>query len=157
MRRRMRTTVSEARKERGLSKDEKMSALAKRKYQSKFGAHGRREDGMWFHSTAEADRYLQLKALREAGRIDRIECQPSFDLTANGKFICRYRADFRYDVIDDRGQPIRTVIEDVKGMITDVYALKAKMMAAHGHAIYEIPSKEVPKWHDRIPESEFEL
>jgi hypothetical protein len=153
MRQRFRTTVSAARKERGLTTNEKMSQLAKKK--SKYGAHGRREDDIWFASTAEADRYLQLKALLQQEKIVNLRCQQSYDLTVNGKLICRYRADFTYDVLDERGRLGRTVIEDIKGMVTDVYALKAKMMAAHGHNIHEIPSKEVPKWNNRIPDGEF--
>jgi hypothetical protein len=153
MRNRPRTTVSAARKERGLTTNEAMSLLAKKK--NKYKAAGRKEDGHWFASGAEADRYLQLKALAAQDRIANLRCQQSYDLTANGKLICRYRADFTYDVLDERGRLSRTVIEDIKGMITDVYALKAKMMAAHGHNIHEIPSKEVPKWNGRIPEGDF--
>jgi hypothetical protein len=45
-------------------------------------------------------------------------------LAVNGIAICRYRADFVYVESGKR------IVEDTKGMRTDVYKLKKKMMLA---------------------------
>jgi hypothetical protein len=50
-------------------------------------------------------------------------------------------------VIDDRGQTIKTVVEDVKGMVTDIYKIKKKLVeACYDVKIIEIPAKDVAKW-----------
>lgn len=108
---------------------------------------------MWFASAAEAKRYRQLKELEGTGAIDRLTLQLSLPCVVHNHKICTYRADFSYDVIDDRGSTVRTVVEDVKGMITDVYRIKKKLVeAVHGIRIVEIPAKEIPSWSNRIPE-----
>ncbi len=80
-----------------------------------------------FDSKAEAERYLQLLALQNAGTISELVLQPEFVLvpafTKNGK---RYRkitylADFKYKLGDD------TYVEDVKGFKTEVYRIKKKL------------------------------
>lgn len=96
----------------------------------KFNARGEHCDGHWFASAAEAERYLQLKELEAAGRIDKLQLQVTYPLTVNGVLITRYRADFSYDVIDDRGGCIRSVVEDIKGMITPEFTIKRKLYDA---------------------------
>lgn len=119
---------------------------------SKYNAAGERIDGRWFASAAEARRYEQLKVMVENNQIDNLELQKKLPCTVNNIVICNYLADFAYDVIDDRGYPVRSVIEDVKGMITDVYRIKKKLVeAVHRIKIQEIPAKEVPNWADRLP------
>jgi Protein of unknown function (DUF1064) len=140
-----------ARRARGLVKNEKMSALAKLGRRGKYNAKGERIDGIWFASQAEARRYEQLKEIQDAGLIEGLKCQPSFDITSHGVRICGYRADFRYHVLDERGRVEWTVIEDVKGMVTDVYDIKKKLLAAQGVHITEIPSKEISQWKGRTP------
>ena len=60
--------------------------------------------------------------------------QPTIDLTVNGIKVCRYVADFY--VVKQGGE---VVIEDVKGVKTAAYRLKAKLFKAlFGFAIQEI-------------------
>ena len=108
------------------------------------GAKGIRIDDQYFPSQAEGQRYVQLKELLAQDVISELELQPKFPIIINNIKVCEYRADFRYKVIDDLGKVIRVVVEDVKGMMTDMYKLKRKMVqASYGFNIIEIPSKKV--------------
>lgn len=99
-------------------------------------------DGIRFHSKKEAARYLDLKLLERIGEVKELELQPKFPLyapTRNGhgpvEKICDYVADFRYR----QGPRGVLVIEDVKGMRTPVYRLKAKWFRAqYGLDITEV-------------------
>ncbi len=86
-------------------------------------------DGVVFHSKREAARYAELKMLVRSGIISNLELQKRFQLTVNGVKICAYVCDFSY--IDQSG---REVVEDVKGVRTRDYSIKAKLMLAI-HAI----------------------
>ena len=91
-------------------------------------------DGYTFDSLAEANRYQQLKLLKQAGEIDELAVHPSFDIVVNGCKVCKYIADFYY-FDHQKGEHI---VEDVKGVKTAVYRLKKKLMkAVHGIDIYE--------------------
>lgn len=92
-----------------------------------------RIDGIRFDSQAEARRYVELKALATAGRIENLERQETFDLLVNDKKIGQYKADFSYEIDGQR------IVEDVKGMKTPVYRLKKK----HVEAQYDIKISEV--------------
>jgi hypothetical protein len=102
---------------------------------SKFGNVPTNVDGHTFHSKKEARRYMDLLALQVAGLIRDLETQPRFRLEVGGVHICDYFADFRYwDVPRNE-----IVVEDVKGVRTDVYKLKKQMMLAlHGIEVEEI-------------------
>lgn len=101
---------------------------------SKFGAKPTYLDGHRFDSQAEAGRYHELKLLSKQGLIKNLELQPRYDFVVNRVRIGFYKADFRY--VDAKGQ---TIVEDVKGYRTDVYAIKAKLMKAlHGIDVQEI-------------------
>lgn len=80
-----------------------------------------------FQSTKEANRAHELLLLEKAGKISNLERQVTFRLEFNGVLICKYIADFTYT--DDRGNER---IEDVKGVLTDVFKLKKRMMKAMG-------------------------
>jgi hypothetical protein len=92
-------------------------------------------DDIRFASTAEGNRYMDLKRLRDAGEIADLECQPKFPIVVNGHKICTYLGDFRYvDVATGK-----ITVEDVKGMSTPVYRLKKKLVAAcHDVQIVEV-------------------
>ena len=63
-----------------------------------------------FHSKAEARRFAELELMRKTGIITDLECQPRFELRADGgRKVGTYVADFRYK---ENGE---TVVEDVKG------------------------------------------
>lgn len=107
----------------------------------KYKANGRRIDGHWFASGYEADRYLQLKAMLETGKISKLELQPIYNIVIGGQHICSYRGDFRYLVPDPAIGFVR-VLEDVKGFPTKEYLLKKKLMlAVHKEKIFELPGK----------------
>ena len=81
-----------------------------------------------FDSVAEARRFNELKMMLEIGEIRDLELQPRFELQPSFKKRNRtvrkieYIADFMYK--DRKGN---TIVEDVKGMETDVFRLKQKL------------------------------
>lgn len=100
-------------------------------------------DGITFDSRREARRYSELKLLERAGQITDLELQKVYELIPaqyetyarygkKGQRIkdgrrcleksCTYIADFVYK---ENGQ---TIVEDTKGMKTEVYNIKRKMM-----------------------------
>ena len=80
-----------------------------------------------FDSIAEGQRYRELTLLEKAGKISNLELQPKFLLQdsfrKNGKTYRKieYVADFQYT---ENG---KTIVEDVKGIQTDVFKLKHKL------------------------------
>lgn len=94
--------------------------------------------GMKFDSIGERDRYVFLLSEQEAGRIRNLQRQVKYALTINDDHICNYIADFVY--FKDNG----TIVEDYKGVITDVFELKAKMFkACYG---FDITITRRPSW-----------
>lgn len=81
-------------------------------------------DGIRFASKAEGKRYLELKLLERAGKITNLRLQERIPLAAHGRKICTYVADFAYWV------ELEPVVEDVKGMLTPEFKLKAKLFHA---------------------------
>ena len=80
-----------------------------------------------FDSVRESQRYKELKLLERAGEISNLELQPRFLLQdsfkKNGRTFreIEYVADFMYI---ENG---KTIVEDVKGLQTDVFKLKHKI------------------------------
>lgn len=108
----------------------KLQEQARRKMDradSKYHAKKTEVDGIVFDSAKEARHYASLKLLEHAGIISNLRLQPRFLLqdsfTHDGKKERKieYVADFMYD------QGGRAVVEDVKGLKTQVYKLKRKM------------------------------
>ena len=97
---------------------------------SKYGNTTVEVDGHKFDSKKEANRYVELKYLEMAGEIKDLTVQPKFELVPaftdvtgeRHRQVC-YIADFLY--IDKNKK--KTIIEDVKGMKTEVYKIKKKM------------------------------
>ena len=86
-------------------------------------------DNIKFDSKKEAERYIYLKTRLKMGSIKDLELQPRFCLQEgfkkNGKTYRKitYVADFKYyDLVRKK-----IVVEDVKGMKTDVYKIKKKL------------------------------
>lgn len=105
---------------------------------SKYHARKTTVDGITFDSRKEADRYLVLKGMEDDGAIGdlrrqvRYELVPAFDVDGRHYRPVYYVADFVY--VDDG----KEVVEDVKGMRTDVYKLKSKLFARrYGMSIKE--------------------
>ena len=103
----------------------------------KYNAQRTEVDGFVFDSKREARRYQELQLLERAGQIEHLELQPIFDISVNGQKICKYIADFRY--MDLAPGSAGVVVEDSKGVKTDVYKLKKKLVKA----VYGIDVKEV--------------
>jgi len=97
---------------------------------SKYNARRTEVDGITFDSASEAARYVELKLLERAGKIRGLELQPRYELikaftTSSGERVrgITYVGDFRY--VDKTGA---VVVEDVKGVKTDVYKIKRKLL-----------------------------
>jgi hypothetical protein len=86
-------------------------------------------DGITFHSKGEAMRYSELKFLEKAGKIKGLRLQVDYPLNVSTHHICSYIADFVYYSISGDGK-VGMVIEDYKGVRTDVYRLKKKLFEA---------------------------
>ncbi|MGG4604315.1 DUF1064 domain-containing protein [Paenalcaligenes sp. Me131] len=97
-------------------------------------------DGHKFDSKKEARRYQALKLLLQAGQITDLELQKRYELIPTQRKsdgtavrVVTYYADFVY--MRDGVQ----VVEDVKGVRTDVFVLKsALMLQVHGIEVQEV-------------------
>lgn len=84
-------------------------------------------DDYIFDSIQESKRYEELKLLLKANKIQNLELQPHFLLQEsfkkNGKTYRKieYIADFKYE------QEEQVIVEDVKGIQTDVFKIKHKL------------------------------
>ena len=94
-----------------------------------------------YASRKDHRRANELKLMQRAGLIANLREQVSYELIpaqrgADGKLIeraCSYIADFVYT--DKNGN---TIVEDTKGMRTDVYRIKRKLMLyVHGIRVTE--------------------
>lgn len=97
-------------------------------------------DGITLDSRKEYRRFRELCLMERAGEIDNLERQVKFELIPtqkkNGKVLeraCSYVADFVYN---ENGEQ---VVEDTKGIRTEAYKIKRKMM----RWLYGIEIKEV--------------
>jgi hypothetical protein len=87
-------------------------------------------DNITFHSKKEAARYAQLKLYEKGGLISDLRLQVPYELipklVINGKTerAIKYVADFVYF---DTVHKVE-ICEDVKGMLTDIFKLKYRLM-----------------------------
>jgi hypothetical protein len=118
---------------------EKVQRMSSRK--NKYGAQPTIIAGHRFDSKAEATRFLQLKALEQAGDISDLETQvsyeliPSQDINGRKERPVKYLADFRY--IRDG----KTIVEDVKSAPTKTkeFIIKRKLVLwIHGVVVQEV-------------------
>lgn len=86
-------------------------------------------DGITFDSKREANRYKELKLYQEKGLIKNLKLQPKFLLQDKFKYggkserAITYIADFSYFDIK-KG---KNIVEDVKGIETEVFKIKRKL------------------------------
>lgn len=123
---------------------------------SKYGNRKVMVDGIVFDSVREARRYKELKALEATGALRDLQRQVKYTLIPEqrdfcneiytrgrnkgcfkpGKLLekeCSYIADFVYT------RDGKTVVEDAKGVRTDVYRIKRKLMLwVHGIVVHEV-------------------
>ena len=116
----------------------------------KYGAKPVTVDGIRFHSTKEAARYGELKLLLKAGDARQLRLQPRYALipltgdprglrdvnaatwTMKVLPVAYYVADFEYEESDRGYGGIKwsLVVEDSKGVKTEVYKLKKRWFEA---------------------------
>jgi hypothetical protein len=86
-------------------------------------------DDIKFDSKAESERYAELRILEKAGMISNLILQPKFELQTKFRYNSKavsaiyYIADFSYSDPSEE----KIIVEDVKGMETDVFKIKRKM------------------------------
>lgn len=93
-------------------------------------------DGQVFDSQKEYRRCIELQIMERAGKISDLQRQVKYELIPKqkGERACTYVADFVYKDSDGN-----TVVEDVKGVRTDAYKIKRKLMLSiHGIRIQEV-------------------
>jgi len=91
---------------------------------NKYGAVRTTIDGITFDSKREAKRWVELQLLSRAGHITNLLRQVKFPIVVNGHPIGLYIADFTYLKDGQR------VVEDSKGLRTDLYRWKRKLVKA---------------------------
>lgn len=104
-----------------------------RNRRNKYGARKVVVDGITFDSAKEAGRYRELKILQEAGHIRDLTLQPSYPFPVRyvgSKRPITYKADFSYRD-NCKGED---VVEDVKGIETQIFKIKRALMK-HFHGI----------------------
>ena len=101
---------------------------------SKYGNTWTEVDGIKFQSKLEAKRWGQLQLLLKAGQITKIERQRRFHLVAG----IYYVADFVVTYPDGK-----QVIEDVKGVETDVFVIKRKLFEHFIGPLTVLTKKEI--------------
>lgn len=129
---------------------DKLAGTQKQEKRRKYGNRKVVMDGIKFDSEREAARFGELKVLRAMGKIRDLRLQANFTLvegytTIEGKRIkpMVYRADFTYERAaepDCNGTVIwLREVEDAKGMHTQAYELKKKLMQdKYGITIREV-------------------
>jgi len=96
-------------------------------------------DGHMFDSIKEKKYYIKLKVLEELGKIKDLKLQVKFELIPSFKFnnktirSINYVADFTYN---DEENKLHIV--DTKGIRTEVYKIKKKLMNYKGYEIEEV-------------------
>ena len=82
-------------------------------------------DGQVFDSQKEYRRCIELQLLERAGKISDLQRQVKYELIPKqkGERACTYVADFVY-----RDSDGNIVVEDTKGVRTDAYKMKRKLM-----------------------------
>lgn len=80
--------------------------------------------GLKFDSLLERDRFIHLEDCQKDGIIHSLDRQIRIPLVVHGALICHYVADFQYNIAHEK------IIEDCKGILTDVFVIKAKLFKA---------------------------
>ena len=117
---------------------------------NKYGNRKVKRDGMVFDSKREADRWTELKLLEKAGQISDLRRQVKYELiptqysdweyTQRGKKkVVEREASYIADFVYHDNVLGTDVVEDAKGMRTEAYILKRKLMLyVHGIQIVEV-------------------
>ena len=107
---------------------------------SKYGNRKVTICGETFDSMREYDRYCVLKLMQRAGKIHDLHRQVKFELIPaqkEGKKVVERAVYYIADFVYWEGDTM--IVEDAKGVRTDVYILKRKLMLLqHGIKIQEV-------------------
>lgn len=96
-------------------------------------------DGLKFDSILERNRYIFLKNEQANGNITELETQVVLPIYVFDQLVCKAIPDFKYRY---KGE---YVYEDTKGVITDYFRLKLKLVkATHGIDIRVVKSPTEP-------------
>lgn len=125
-----------------LTENEYKSFMGNRlKTKSKYHNEKTEIDGIKFDSIKEGAYYLKLKRLEKLKIIKDLKLQVPYELIpkheVNGKTVrkCIYKADFVYKTTEDD----KIHVVDTKGVRTDVYKIKSKLMSyKYGIEIEEV-------------------
>lgn len=93
----------------------------KKPKRSKFGNIKCSHLGIVFDSKLERQRWIRLQECQKDGLITNLDRQVRYPLLYGDEHICDYIADFEY--LRDG----KIVTEDTKGVLTDVFRIKAKL------------------------------
>jgi hypothetical protein len=94
--------------------------------------------GLKFDSLLERDRWIYLEDCQKDGIIHSLDRQIKIPLIVQGILICHYVADFQYNIAEHK------IIEDCKGILTDVFRIKSKLFKAiYGYDIQIIKRENV--------------
>ena len=117
---------------------------------SKYGNRKVKRGGIVFDSKHEADRWNELKLLEKAGEISNLRRQVKYVLiptqysdtekTKEGKpRVVEKKATYIADFVYHNNMFDMEVVEDAKGMKTEAYVLKRKLMLhVHGIRVLEV-------------------
>ena len=100
------------------------------KVKNKYGNQINEFDGHIFDSIKERQRYCELKLLERAGEIKDLKVHPVYYLQGPFRYqgkterAISYIADFQYTTTSNN----QVIIEDVKGMKTQAYQIKRKLL-----------------------------
>jgi hypothetical protein len=115
--------------------DKQRAALLKTTGKGKYGSKRCEVDGEHFHSKAEAKRWLVLRDMQRRGQITGLLRQTKYPIVVGGIHCADYYADFEYH------KNGRLIIEDVKGVSTQVFRLKKRLVEAiHRVRITVVPA-----------------
>lgn len=105
---------------------------------NKYNAQRVTIDGVTYDSQAEARRGQELAMLEKSGAISALRVHPRYliiDRFVHSGHVVRpsfYEADFEYR------EGGRLIVEDVKGVVTEVFSLKKKLFLLRYGATYEL-------------------
>lgn len=101
----------------------------KKEKKSKYGNKKIKVGDIVYASKNEYRRECELKLQERAGIIKDLQRQVEFSIDVNDMHVCKYVADWTYAIVKTNAR----VVEDFKGVETDTFKLKSKLMkACHG-------------------------
>lgn len=92
---------------------------------NKYRAKAVRYNGIYFPSTGEYNRYIELKLALSCGQISDLVVHPRYPIVVNNQHVCFVELDFSYT---KDGQEI---FEDFKGVYTSESRLRHKLFEAY--------------------------